>query len=476
MVRSKNEVITGRLQLYKKVMGYASLVIMTYHMWLSFARHFFGAENRFDEKIMKMLHADAWAVLLLLIAALVYCYLVKSKSPVLWRELKAFVKRLRSPEILILSGLFLYYVVCNFINRKVYAYIFDSTDKYLMDAFILIFIFFPFAQAVGQQKMRKYMDWMLHAITIFSTGFILWALWNLFRLNIVTLPNGLQLGMTSKYTFYPGVNGNIGAMIGTTVILISLYMIACHRRWIRWIYLFVLLPHLCAVLLTDSRACYLALLIAIPFTLFMGLFNKYREKEKLAARILVPCIMAGLSFAVLWWLRKGIFDIFDRITNLNAKLNRTPSEEQSLLEDTGRLKIWVTSLRMMISSPRAFFFGSPQPLIPNMIEQTMTEIYGKGSIFAHAHNMILQTGLVTGVPGMIALLVFFVRLAVRCVKVGLKKEDAARKGYYVFPIALLAMVFVNMFEPFLLFYISVMGCLFFLFSGCTVAAEQTVNE
>ena len=129
--------------------------------------------------------------------------------------------------------------------------------------------------------------------------------------------------------------------------------------------------------------------------------------------------------------------------------------------------VWTAAIRLMVSSPGIFFFGLPFDQIPMALD-------GTGG-YAHAHNMILQMGLVTGVPGMIAFLAFLVMMAVRSIKVGIGKKTAEYPGIYVIPIAVLAMVIANMFEPFLLFYFSIMGCVFFLFCGLIIAIDRGVE-
>ena len=130
----------------------------------------------------------------------------------------------------------------------------------------------------------------------------------------------------------------------------------------------------------------------------------------------------------------------------------------------------------MFSSGEVFFFGTPLGLIPQGIQESMASIYGSGSLYAHAHNIILQTGLVAGVPGMLLFLGFLWTMLFPCVKIGIGTKESQVPGAYVLPIAVLCMLIVNMFEPFLMFYISVMACLFFLFCGYIVAISRETPE
>ena len=86
--------------------------------------------------------------------------------------------------------------------------------------------------------------------------------------------------------------------------------------------------------------------------------------------------------------------------------------------------------------------------------------------------VVLLGAVVAGVPGMLLFLGFLGKIVVPCFKIGIGKKTAQFPGSYILPIAVLAMLAQNMFEPFLLYYVSVMACLFFLFCGYIVAINK----
>ena len=472
---------------YECVLGIASLSLIAFHIWISFARHFFAPENAIGKSklLVTMLNTERFVALALIVVAIIYLIITKMHYPKTWYRIQDRWKGLICKENILLLCLFAYYILCCMVNSKHYTNVFRANDLYLFDMAISVMLLFPMANFIGYKKMRKFADIILHGIMLFSTCFILWALWNLFHLNIVQLPNGLSSGMTSKYTFYPGVNQNIAAAIGTTMIMISLYMIICHRRALRIVYIFALLVHLTATLLTDSRGNFVALLVALPAVGGMTCWNRTKNLS-LIIRVVITSVITIAIACIIWILRHGIFTIFESITHLNEYLNSASSTasaaaaassepasgQRSLKLDAGRIKIWRSTLKILFSSSRTFFFGIPIGRITAEIKSAMVSIYGSGKEYAHAHNMVLQTGLVTGVPGMLMFLAYLVMMLLRCIRTGLNKIRADFPGAYVFPIAILAMVIVNTFEPFILFYISVMGCLFFLFCGWTTALDR----
>ena len=273
--------------------------------------------------------------------------------------------------------------------------------------------------------------------------------------------------MTNSYKFYPGVHQNIAAAIGTTMIMISLYMII-QKPWpLKIIYCLALVIHLDATLLTSSRGNFIALLIALSGVGGMACWHMTRNRAAIL-RIILSSAAVIIVAGIIWWLRTGVFTIFENITHLSKLLGQTSSTassvestapasaQRSLTLDAPRARIWRSSIHIMFSSPRYFFFGVPIGRITTEIQSMINSLYGTNELYAHAHNMILQTGLVTGVPGMGMFIAFLIMMFIRCIRVGLRANiNKHFQGAYVFPIAILAMIIVNLFEPFLIFYISV---------------------
>lgn len=458
---------------FEKGLRVYMLLLAIFHMWITFARHFFAPENTMSASatLQTLLKADKWAGLLLLAAAVFYLVLSRVRFRGTWYRIRDMYKGARSQALLLLLCLFLYYICCCLVQSKSYTNIFRSADLPLFDLTVCIFLFFMTPSLLGAKKAQKYIDILLHVIMLISTCFVAWALWNLFHLNIVTLPNGLEVGMTEAYSFYPGVNQNIGAAIGTTMILISLYEITTKRWPLKMAYGVAMLLHLVATLLTNSRGNYLALQCALPLFVFMMIWLSSRKLAP-AKRVLLSCLAAAAAAVAFWQFRSLVFWLFERITHLGEYMNISNGVVRDLSVDSARLRIWRSSFSRMFSSGTAFFFGTPLGLIPEAIQESMIGVYGSGSTYAHAHNIILQTGLVVGVPGMLLFLGFLWTMLFPCVKIGIGTKEDQAPGSFVLPIGVLCMLIVNLFEPFLMFYVSVMGCLFFLFCGWIVAISQ----
>lgn len=472
MSRKKLPVAAPFQLVYEKVLYILVLLLALSHMWISFARHYFSPENYFfySKVVLITITAEKWAALGLLVLAVVYLILSKTRFKDTWYRVQAWFRRIHSAEGILLTCLLAYTVFCCYIHSRHYSNIFLTSDLKLFDLSVCIYILFMLPLYVGAKKAKLYIDILLHCIMLVSTVYIVWALWNLFRLDLKTLPNGLQIGMTEGYCFYPGVNTNIGAAIGVTMILISLYMIACHRWPIKVVYAIALIPHLVATLMTNSRGGFIAVLIAFTLFAFMTVWAN-TNRLRVLPRIIWSGVAAAFAFAAVILLRYGVFYVFDSITHLSELMGKAPSIRE-IEADSARLKIWRASVGILTSGGRQFFCGIPMALIPDTIEEYLVKIFGSGQSYAHAHNVILQTGLIAGVPGMLLFLGFLGKIVVPCFKIGIGKKTAQFPGSYILPIAVLAMLAQNMFEPFLLYYVSVMACLFFLFCGYIVAINK----
>lgn len=457
---------------YERVLLILVFLLALSHMWISFARHYFSPENYiFYSKVVQIIvTVEKWAALGLLLLAVVYLILSKTRYKETWYRVQAWFRRVHSLEGVLLTCLLAYTVFCCYVHSKHYNNVFLSSDLMLFDLSVCIYIMFMMPLYVGAKKAKLYIDILLHSIMLVSTVYIVWALWNLFRLDLKTLPNGLQIGMTESYCFYPGVNQNIGAAIGVTMVLISLYMIACHRCPIKVVYAIALIPHLVATLLTNSRGGFIALLIAFTLFSFMTVWESL-NRLRIWSRITWSVVAAAFAFAVIVLLRYGVFYLFESITHFSEPIGKEPNIRE-IEADSARLRIWRSSLGILTSGGRQFFCGVPMALIPEKIQEYMIKIFGRDEIYAHAHNVVLQTGLIAGVPGMLLLLGFLGKIFVPCCKIGIGKKAAQFPGSYILPIGVLAMLAQNMFEPFLLFYFSVMACLFFLFCGYIVAINK----
>lgn len=83
----------------------------------------------------------------------------------------------------------------------------------------------------------------------------------------------------------------------------------------------------------------------------------------------------------------------------------------------------------------------------------------------HAHNQILQVGLILGVPMMAAFFVFLIAMGVKSFRLGLLTGNRLFPGSYMLVVVFSTFVILTLVEAYLVAAFSIMSALFFLFCG-----------
>lgn len=428
---------------------------------------------------------ERWYALLLLFAVLVYLLITLIRFPNTSYRLKAFFAGMRSYEQLFMFALFFWFVIVCIIRQKTDPFpYFKVLDWWLLDTAVLSFVLFPLAYYAGKEKAMKASDFMLHIVVLPYSVFVGWCLWNVFRLTVITLPSGSQVGMTSDYQLVLGVHYNITGAISFTLFTISCYMIATQKPVLKVVYGIAAIVHLCISLLSNSRTVFVSLLFFATFSLFFFCWHLLRDKK--GARKWIVCAGAAIAgFALIWCLRSLSFVWFDAATGFSSQISENSgqiieSAEQAtesvaqtaareLTDMSGRRSFWMAALKVMISGPRAFFFG----VTPSGASEALQKIGGITFDIAHAHNEILQFGVSFGVPAMIAYIVFIIKNLINCAKSLLRTDGKSYLDYIIVSTALPSLVVMNLAEAYLTAYFSVMSCVFFLFCGLNTYSVLT---
>ena len=470
---------------FGNVLGALAGILVLYHFFISVARHFYSTGNvSFKFPIVKTwMEIDEWMGIAIAALVLLYtlCRWISRRSAAIIRK---DLRRYFSRELVILAVVFLWYIVATAVagaeaNKK----LLQKNWFHISDMAICTFVIFPFVPVLGSKRARPLVDMIFHVMTVFTTGFIVWALWNVLHLNEAYMPDGEALCFTQFGAFFPGVHQNIAGAIGTTVILMCVYMMAMHRGIIRVLYGIAIWPHLIAVILTTSRGNFLALLVALPLMAFMAAWTRGaqqlerdEEREKKTKRLVIAVAVALITVVAFWFFRPAVIHVAKSVVNREAGSGEVQSQivgmsnaRYSLTYDTGRLTVWPSAVKAMTGSSHSFFFGHGLDGAPAAMEEAMAQLFENSFAPPHAHNQILQVGVVQGVPSMILYVAFLIMLAVRCVQMLIRnRADNA----WIVPICILALVIVNMFEQFLTYYFSVVACQFALFAGWAAGGQE----
>lgn len=453
---------------FERILKYGALSLALFHIALSIIRYVLGVEANFLQvpAMVSLVWIEFGLSVGLLTAAAAYLVITLTRYRKTRYRLTDALRRLCTADGLTLLALTIWCIVCYSVHgwntQRMFA---TGRFCYELDFCICTLLLFPLGTFLSQKSMKQMLDLLFHAVMAVTTAFITYALVRLFMGQIWTLPNGLKVWMeTETNSFYIGVNQNIAGSIGLTMILISLYMITSHRGVVRWIYCGAVVPHLLATLLTFSNACYLALMAVFALTGWMFI-QVYCGKLKTVWRVLLGLGVALAAVVALALLRNFMIYLFREHDTAISVRERT-------FRDTGRRKLWPAALSMMVTSPKEFFFGTERIGIISGLKTAMTELFNATKTKAHTHNQILQIGVAMGVPAMLAYIAFLARTFVRSVRVLLRRAGRAVEGAWFLPIALLGIVIDSLMEPFLLLYLSAIGCLFHLFAGYVHAIDR----
>ncbi len=445
----------------EKTLRISALALGFFHMLISLMRYCFDY-YRLARPI------ECWFAVALAISATFYFLYNWLYMPETMYRVRELFRRMWSPELLFVIGLVAWYPICCLINQLHFNQpIFRANDWLMFDTAVNAVILFPLAIFLPGKKARAVVDAMLHVIMLFATAVAVYSLWNLFHLNVVTMPSGYQIGMTSDLQFTIGLHYNITGATAATMMCVSIYMIASQKPALRLIYLPVMLIHAVVLLLTNSRASFVAGLVAVVAASFLACEKLFTGRR--LQRMAISTIAAILCGVLFWFLRAWVFVLFDKVTHFKELVSFDELSDVRKLDSlNGRLGIWGASLKVMFSSLRTFIFGVTPVNVPSLIKQ-----YGGFSTeFAHAHNQILQIGICFGVPAMVLYIAFLVSIAIKCLRILLSQRGRDFRGAYSIPVAILMLVTLDMAESFLVAYFSIMGCVFFLFCGWVCAIDR----
>ena len=417
---------------------------------------------------------ECWFTLLLIFASLLYIILTFVVWPATLHRVKDFFKRLVSPAQILCVVFFLLYIVScaanTIFNGEPW---FQYNDWWLLDAFLNCVVLFSLPHIFSEEKAKKIIDIILFVVSTAGTLAAFWALWNLFHLNIVLLPSGAPVGMSPEYEFYFGCHYNITAATALCFILICFYMIATQGWNLKAVYIFALIPHTMILLLTNSRTAFVACLSAYASALFLIVWNKFSGKEK-KYRIILSILASFVAVCLLCAARPLSFKVFDSVTHFSEQINNEYlSQGIAIQEDEGeqftrsingmmnRSYVWYAARTVMVSDPKITLFGTTPYGAPDALSNFDGEYYPR----AHAHNEILQMGVSLGIPAMVLFIIFLGLIGIKSIRLGLIEGNKHFKGAYILPVVFLALFVLTLGEAYLFGYFSIMGCLFFLFSG-----------
>lgn len=398
----------------------------------------------------------------------VYAVLSMCSRPTRQRFAVLFRRVFRKEAILL--ALFTGWIVISCISRK--TVVRDASLKSIMNAWVLtdtvisLLVLFPLPLLLGPKRGRLLLEGFFHILMLFCTVFTVICLWNVYHLHVLKLPSGKGVGFTRNGSLQFGCNGNITSSIAMVMVAICMYMITTQRLPLRIVYEVLCVPHLIVMCSTLCRATLGGALILVTGTAFMLGWTSARKLHPLP-RAGISLAAAAAGFCLIWFapaMARALYRFFQRLGGaepgsaapakvLNADLN-------------GRMAIWDAAWKIVTSDFRTFIFGTTNAKALSSLKAILK------SNIAHAHNCVIQIAMVMGVPAAEAFLVFLCWILNHCRYMFLDLRHRLFKGAYTVPLMILSFLFVNAFEPYLVGYFSVMGCVFFLLCGLATACRD----
>ena len=421
------------------------------------------------------------------------------------RKVMPFVKNYLSIEQFLLIGLSICFVCSCYVNQLRWDYDFLKIEEtIIIDTIILCCIIFPLTKAIKRERLKTTLEIIIHTIVIPYSVFAIVCLWHIFNLEVIDLPSGEQAGITVSMQLMLGYHYNITGMISVTILVVCLIMTVNSNGIIRSLYILFAVVHLLVVYLSNSRAVFLGLFVFVVSASFLITYFCLKVKRPIK-KIMLSLLISVIVGFLYWQGRYFVFNVFERITNFSENINNI-SEEQLLFKiDSykpvqlsrkvqsdkiymslasynkqvgarslsglgGRPNVWLSAVRTMIDSWFNFFFGVTPIMVPDQLVNTG----GYWDDIAHAHNIFLQVGVSMGVPAMLLFTLFVIRVLYRCFRLLFQNQKKVTTLFIVSGI--FCFLVINLVEPYLFAYFSLISCVFFLFAGYIVLIDEKAVE
>jgi len=444
----RKEAAVSRAQLIiERVLSYMLAAAGCLHITVFMGKYVLGLSSS------PVYDIDLYMLLTALFCAAVYLGLSLTLFRGTVRRLLRFIKRLLSPEQLLLAALLVWYIICCI---KVGANQHDdylTGNKYpLADAVMSTLVLFPLP--VIFRKNRKAIRIMLSVPVAVSTAFMCYTLVRMLGIDFFSVPGG-NVYITDKYSLVIACNRNITGAYGALMCMLPVYLAQGRKTWEKALYIFAAVIHLFALYIANSKTPLYAVIIAASLGAGALTFRKRGIKLAIAAGV--------LTGAAIFVLRIGFCEVFARVSGLAEYYgwdSISGNLRSSLDGLSGREIAWASYWDAMTHSKIVTWFG----VTPVAFSSYFTMICGQ--FFGQMHNQYMQMSVCFGFPGLAIYTAWSVCMAVRC----LKRLDSAKN--ILLCSVILMLVTLNMFESYLYCMTDVMGSVFFLLCGIAVAGQN----
>lgn len=374
---------------------------------------------------------------------------------------QALFKRAVTPDHLILLALMiLMFVSVASIQGTVPSFDWWSMNRdFLFDMAGQVLILFPLGCWVARHRNGRAFRLPAHAFTVIFMVLEIWILIRTFTNRPIMLANGGGIGIDENLSLIINCNRNTTGLWGYCYFFLCLWLAVTSPKGLKPLYLLGMLVNLTVIALSMSRAslysnCLLmGLFVAIGF-LYQKKFRLRNGKTQIPGSILLG-VAAAVTF---YFFNSLLYSVYLKVSNIQELLGIDASAREFFDATlSGRMEIWLASLKALTYDARSFFFGvSPVGIYYRMDELVQLQMY--------THNQILEFGVGCGVPAMILFIVYGVRMFLQSVRICFRSGNRDLR-YTMASLCCFLMLMGNMFEATLYGYHYLSGMIYMVACG-----------
>ena len=139
---------------------------------------------------------------------------------------------------------------------------------------------------------------------------------------------------------------------------------------------------------------------------------------------------------------------------------------------SGRIEVWKAAVRLIFSTHFKIRFGVTPAAIDRWLAKTLTN----GAKPPHAHNIVLQVGCGTGVPGMLAFVLFLIGLIRRCLVLVFKKAEKLPAYFWIIPAIIMAILVIEMAEAMTFAMVRLNLAALYMLAGCCAWMDRAIMD
>ncbi len=356
-------------------------------------------------------------------------------------------------EIRLMLAYTAWVVISRFLNPQFY----NEPDTEALFACVVACVALPLGFLFEPQQRRKLLNWLTLVWGGFMTLAAVASVYAALAGVIIDLPGiWASIGLADHGSYFAldllAINHNSTSVWFYLALCLMVYQFfACENKLWRIPILLSSLPLGICIALSHCRTMMLVTAMSALMLLVL-LVLRYVKNKKALLFILAGTAVAALAVVLI----KNALSVNDGVL---ADSRDFAGDLGSL---TKRTLLWNQVLPALKREPRLLLTG-------DMSFRVMLHInpYTGISPHAHLHNALLQTLMLTGVPGFLAVLALYVLLAVRMVTIFFSPDAPLHIKTLTIPLA--GIMADSMFEVFLFTKANVRSLIFFILAGAFLA-------